>query len=106
MQLQPYSIATNETVGMEIPAAVLVTSVTPVTVANTFGIQSQAPVTCTLSGTVTASIDEVDIRDGGKTVILTLSDDTWVAAGATFDAQRQNIIDGIGCCNLTNEWLE
>ena len=46
-----------------------------------------------LSGTVTAGINEVDIVAGGKTIILTLGDDTWVAAGAAFNAQRQPIID-------------
>lgn len=48
-----------------------------------------------LTGTATASITETDIVTGGKTIILTLTGDTWVAAGATFDAQRQNIINGI-----------
>lgn len=48
-----------------------------------------------LTGTVTATINEDDIIAGGKTIILTLTDDTFVAAGATFDAQRQAIIDGL-----------
>ena len=48
-----------------------------------------------LTGTVTASITEADIVAGGNTIILTLTDDTWVSAGATFDAQRQAIIDGL-----------
>jgi len=51
-----------------------------------------------LSGTVTASIDEDDINTGGKTIILTLTDDTWVAAGTGpigSTADTQAIIDGI-----------
>jgi uncharacterized protein (DUF305 family) len=32
---------------------------------------------------------------GGETIVLTLANDTWVAAGATFNAQRQAIIDGL-----------
>lgn len=52
-------------------------------------------ITAALTGTVTASITEADIVAGGKTIILTVTGDTWVAAGATFDAQRQNIINGI-----------
>jgi len=48
-----------------------------------------------LTGTATASITEADIVTGGKTIILTLTNDTWVAVGATFNAQRQNIINGI-----------
>lgn len=100
-----YSIAANEQILMTIPADVLVTSTTPLPVSNSFSITAQAPVTAALSGTVTASISEVDIRAGGKTIILTLSDDTWVAAGATFDAQRQNIIDGIVAgSSPTNGW--
>jgi hypothetical protein len=51
--------------------------------------------TATLSGTATASITEADITAGGKTIILTLTGDTWVASGTAFDAQRQAIIDGL-----------
>jgi hypothetical protein len=50
--------------------------------------------TVAVSGTVTTAL-ESDIVAGGKTIILTLSGDTWVAAGATFDAQRANIIAGL-----------
>lgn len=48
-----------------------------------------------ITGTATASITESSIRAGSKTVIITLTNDTWVASGATFDAQRQAIINGI-----------
>jgi hypothetical protein len=47
-----------------------------------------------LSGTITTAV-ESDIVTGGKTIILTITGDTWVTAGATFDAQRQNIINGL-----------
>ena len=50
--------------------------------------------TATLTGTITTA-DEADIVAGGKTIILTLTGDTWVAAGATFDAQRQPVLDGL-----------
>lgn len=48
-----------------------------------------------VTGTATASIVEADVVAGGKTIIITLTGDTWVAAGATFDAVRQDIIDGL-----------
>lgn len=48
-----------------------------------------------LTGTITASVTEADIVAGGTTLIITLTGDTWVTAGATFDGQRQNIINGI-----------
>lgn len=58
-----------------------------------------------ISGTVTPSIIESDIVTGGKTIIIDLTNDTWVADGATFDGQRQNIINGISSAQSeTNGW--
>ncbi len=48
-----------------------------------------------VSGTAIATINETDVVAGGKTIILTLQSDTWVAAGGAFDAVRQAIIDGL-----------
>lgn len=60
--------------------------------------------TAAITGTIDEST-ETQIRDGGRTIIITLTDDTWVAAGATFDAQRQAIIDGITSAESeTNGW--
>ena len=51
--------------------------------------------TAALTGTITASVTESDIVAGGKTLIITLTDDTWIAAGAgSFDLQRDEIIAG------------
>lgn len=36
-----------------------------------------------------------NIVSGGKTIILTLTDDTWITAGAAFNAERQAIINGL-----------
>jgi hypothetical protein len=58
-----------------------------------------------LTGTITASVTEADIVAGSKTIILTLTNETWVASGATFDAQRQNIINGIDSAQAeANGW--
>lgn len=51
--------------------------------------------TIALTGTITASATENDIVVGAKTIILTVTGDNWVAAGGTFDGQRQNIINGL-----------
>lgn len=48
--------------------------------------------TATLATTVAT---EVIVRTGGGTIALSVFDDTFVAAGATFDAQRQAIINGL-----------
>lgn len=92
-----YSISASETIGATIPGAVL-TAAGSVVVSNTFGITAQAPATCTVSGTITASVEEDAIIAGGKTIVLTLSSDTWAAqgtgpVGSTLDTQA--LIDGI-----------
>lgn len=48
-----------------------------------------------LSGTLADGGTESEIVAGAETIVITLTDDTWVAAGATFDAERQAIIDGL-----------
>ncbi len=48
-----------------------------------------------VTGTGGSGMTGPDIRSGGKTLIVTLTGDTFVASGATFDAQRQAILNGI-----------
>lgn len=52
-------------------------------------------ISAAITGSITPSATESDIVVGGETIIITLSGDTWVAAGAAFDAQRANIIQGL-----------
>jgi hypothetical protein len=56
---------------------------------------ASAAVTVALTGTSAPTITEANVVAGGKTIILTVTGDTWVAAGATFDGQRANIIAGL-----------
>lgn len=51
--------------------------------------------TVALTGTAGDGCAEADIIAGGQTLIATLTGDTWVASGAAFEAQRQNLIDGL-----------
>lgn len=55
---------------------------------------SETPRVCSVSGTAPGATED-EIRIGGATVVLSISGDTWVASGAAFDAQRQNILDGM-----------
>lgn len=55
---------------------------------------SPAAATAAVSGTIT-SATEADIVSGGKTIIITLTNATWAASGAAFNAIRQDIIDGL-----------
>lgn len=47
-----------------------------------------------VSGTLSTA-NEKNVVNGGRITIIDLTNDTWVAAGATFNAIRQNIIDGV-----------
>jgi hypothetical protein len=51
--------------------------------------------TAFVGGTAGDGLTEAQVVAGGETIIVTLSNDTWVASGATFDAQRQAILDGL-----------
>lgn len=58
-----------------------------------------------ITGTTVPSATEAEMVTGGQTTILTAANDTWVTAGATFDAQRQAIINGITAASTpTNGW--
>jgi hypothetical protein len=64
-----------------------------------------ASASAVLTGTAVPMITETDVVAGGETIIITLTGDTWVAAGATFDAIRQDIIDGIvAATSPANGW--
>ena len=95
-----YDITANETITATIPAAALVQSGTGIMAAPTFQVTVAAG-TVALTGTVTDD-SETDIRAGGSTILLTLTDDTWVTA---FNPQRQAIIDGLTSAQgETNGW--
>jgi hypothetical protein len=61
-----------------------------------------------LTGTATASITETDIVNGGKTIIITLTGDTFKAAGTGpigSTADTQALIDGFDAASSpTNGW--
>lgn len=65
-----------------------------VVVTRGYAITPSATPSATAGGSV-AGAGEVNIVDGGRTVVLELQDTIWVAAGATFDAERTNIIAGL-----------
>jgi len=88
-----YDITDTETITVTVPASALVSSGSPVVATPTFAV-TEIP-TATVTGTITPSVDESLIVAGGRTIIITLADDIWVAAGATFDAVRQDFIDGL-----------
>lgn len=71
-------------------------------------IAEGSAVTSVLTGTMTATVDEDDITAGGKTIIVTLSGDTFKAAGTGpigSTADTQALIDGFDAASSpTNGW--
>jgi hypothetical protein len=62
-------------------------------------------ISAAVTGTLGDGATEAEIVASGGTIIITLTGDTWVASGATFDAERQAIIDGLDSNqSYTNGW--
>lgn len=100
-----YAITATETITATVPASVLNISAAPVVASPTFTVAEDVAASAAITGTATISLTADEVRAGGKTIIITLSDDQWVAAGATFNAQRQAIINGITAATTpTNGW--
>jgi len=97
-----YAIATNEVITVTVPASAIggiALTATP-TITITAGTESAA-----ITGTISDGATTPEIQAGGQTAIVTLTNTKWVATGATFDAQRQNIIDGfVSASSETNGW--
>jgi len=73
------------------------TNAAPAQGAYAFHVVVFAPVvTAAVTGTITSATTEADIVAGGKTIIITLTNDQWIAAGAgSFDLQRDEILQGL-----------
>lgn len=71
-------------------------------------VASQSDVAGSITGTATAGITEADIVTGGKTIIVTLTGDTFKAAGTGpigSTADTQALIDGFSAASSpTNGW--
>lgn len=87
-----YVIPTSETITATVPATAL-TAAGQVVASPTFAVTSEAS-TVALSGTV-GNLFESDVVDGGKTIILTASNDTWVATVGADNAITTALIAGI-----------
>lgn len=54
-----------------------------------------SPTTAAITGTATTGITEAQRQAGGLTVIVTIANDILAAAGAAFDAARQDALDEV-----------
>lgn len=88
-----YNISAPEEITVTVPAGIMELTDTVLVAAPTFNV-NQIP-TAIVGGTIAFSSTEGQVRAGGRTILLFLTDDTWVATGGAFEAQRQAIIDGL-----------
>jgi len=84
-----YDTSSDETITATVPASAL-TGAEEIVASPTASITSLAHVVVT--GTMTGSVTEANVVSGGKTIILTVSNDTFVSFNDTI---RQAIIDGM-----------
>ncbi len=89
-----YNITATETITATIPATALANTSSAVVATPTFTVATLSA-SAAISGTITSSATEQNIRDGGKTLLITVTGVTWLSAGVDFDAIRQDIIDGL-----------
>ena len=75
-----YDITAQETITVTVPAAALVSSGSDLDAATTFNT-TVATGSAALTGSVTNDNEE-DIRTGTSDIVLTLTDDSWLASGA------------------------
>jgi len=81
-----------------VPASAL-TGAVPLTGSPTFTIYAYAE-SLALSGTLSDGATEAQIRTGGETLALTLSNAKWVTASNFTTAVKQAIIDGLNSAQL------
>ncbi len=58
-------------------------------------IVTHSPASAAVTGTIGDGATEQEVRDGGGTIIITLTGSTWNIGGALFNNERQAIIDGL-----------
>ena len=93
-----YQIAADEPVTFDVPRIALDGSPGSPTV-TAFTVDNDLPsgaVSAALTGTFLTTPTEGEVVTGSQTIIITLTNATWVAAGASaFNAVRQAIINGL-----------
>lgn len=88
-----YNITSNQYVTANIPAACIIGAKALLIAGNTIIIERVA--TATLSGTaVGSSVTETDIKNGGKTIVITLNNANWVENITTNEDAKKALFDG------------
>ena len=89
-----YSVTANETITVTIPANNL-TAAGIVVATPTFEVTADPVTTAALTGTLSDNATEAEIVAGGETLIITLTNDTWIATIGDDNAFTTGLIAGI-----------
>jgi hypothetical protein len=89
-----YRVSANEEIVFALPATAVAGGAGKAGFSHTV-VASNPVVTAALTGSFLTTPTEGEVVTGSQTIIITLTGGTWVADGATFEAQRQAIIDGL-----------
>ncbi|KKL95065.1 hypothetical protein LCGC14_1858350, partial [marine sediment metagenome] len=93
-EIDGFAINFDEEIAVTIPSSVLVTATEDIT-GNTTASIFAADESIALTGSVLDTLRPSEIVAGGQVVVVTLAGTTWVASGATFNTQRQAILNGM-----------
>ena len=85
-----YNILTNQLVTVNVPATVLTTNYQP---SNSLSFTVIADPAVAVSGTLTAGANEMDIVNGNKTIVATLTNATWASSVTIDRTLREQLID-------------
>ena len=98
-----YNISADETVTVTVPASA-VQGPNPVVATPTFDLVAAA-ISAAVTGTITSSVLESEVVTGGKTIIVTLTNETWDAAIGQDNSQTTALINGIDSAQSeSNGW--
>lgn len=93
-----YNISADQTVTVQVPSTVLTNNI-PLSNQLSFTITANPAVA--VSGTLTQKCNELDIVNGGKTIIATLTNATWDSDVTISKTKREKLIDDLLNTSLT-----
>jgi hypothetical protein len=99
-----YNITRNQTVTLTIPAACIAGAIADVAVAQNITIESVGTAALSIKGTV--AYTESDIRTGGKTLVVTLSNAVWVDDIDTNASVKTVLLNGLKATTETDQWAK
>jgi|GEM_PF-2059076 len=99
-----YSITADQTITVNVPASLLQDSANPVTAPGSFTIKANRA--AAITGTITKATTESDIATGGKTIIITLTNDTWVSDVASNTTRRDQLFNALEAGTEILEWAK